>query len=174
MEALVLIANGSEEMETVITIDVLRRAGITTTVLSLNEEIVLCSRGVKLVADTTTIPSKVYDCIILPSGLEGAKTFASDKRVGELLKRHLNKLICVICASPIALEAHQIHINSKITCHFSVKDQLKSYTYVDDRVVCDKMITSQGPGTALEFALAIVEKLLGVEKSREISKPMMI
>ena len=174
MEALVVIANGTEEMEAVITIDVLRRAEIKTTVFSLDRNQVTCSRGVVLVADTIEFPTKTFDCIVLPGGLEGAKTFAADERIKDLLNRHLSKLIAVICASPIALEKWQIHINSKITSHPSVKDQIKSYQYVNERVIMDKMITSQGPGTALEFALEIVKQLKGQQVVDSISKPMII
>ena len=170
-----LVANGTEEMEAVITIDVLRRADIKTTVLSLNEKQVTCSRGVVLVADTTDVPSKVFDVIVLPGGLQGAKTFASDVRVKSLLESHLNKCIAVICASPIALEHWQIHSSSRITSHPSVKDQLKSFQYSEDRVVVhDNLITSRGPGTALEFALAIVGHLKGNDMRDKVAAPMVI
>eukprot|EP00834_Sanchytrium_tribonematis_P005430 NODE_327_length_9598_cov_1.179914.p6 type:complete len:176 gc:universal NODE_327_length_9598_cov_1.179914:3034-2507(-) len=174
MEALVLIANGSEEIESVTVIDVLRRAGIVVVVCSMDELHVKCARGTNLIADTTVIPDKVFDCLVLPGGMDGAKKFQSDERVGKALKRHESKLIAVICASPIALEKWQIHTNSTITSHPCVKDQLKSFRYSEERVVVDKMITSRGPGTALEFALALVEKLKGKEIKEKVSEPMMV
>jgi DJ-1 family protein len=174
MQALVLVANGTEEMEAVTVIDVLRRADIHVTVFSLTGKEVLCSRGIRLIADTIDTPSELFDCIVLPGGMQGAKTFASDERVHQLLKAHEAKLIAVICASPIALEAWKIHNGSRITSHPCVKDQLTSFVYVEESVVVDKMITSRGPGTALEFALAIVERLQGQAIKDKVKAPMMI
>eukprot|EP00835_Amoeboradix_gromovi_P007133 NODE_1085_length_1350_cov_0.712230.p1 type:complete len:177 gc:universal NODE_1085_length_1350_cov_0.712230:598-1128(+) len=174
MQGLVVIANGTEEMEAVIVIDILRRAEITTTVVSLDEKAVKCSRGVVLMADTQDIPTTVFDVIVLPGGMQGALAFAKDFKIRDLLHRHLDKCIAVICASPIALEKWQIHTNSTVTSHPSVKDQLKSYNYSESRVVVDKMITSQGPGTAIEFALAIVEKLRGKQLKDKISQVMVV
>ena len=85
------------------------------------------------------------------------------------------KLIGVICASPIALQKHEIGVSKRITSHPSVKDQLTNYKYVEDRVaVDDKLITSRGPGTAFEFALSIVAQLISEDKSKEISAPMIL
>ena len=85
------------------------------------------------------------------------------------------KLIAVICASPIALAKHEIGLNKTITSHPSVANQLSKYKYSEDRVVIDgELITSRGPGTAFEFALAIVKKMVGQEKVNQITPPMIL
>lgn len=81
------------------------------------------------------------------------------------------------CAAPIALKSHQIGIKKKLTSHPSKADDMKAgdYVYSEDRVVVDgQLITSRGPGTAFEFALAIVDKMCGQEKVAQISAPMLV
>ena len=163
--ALVIIANGTEEMEAVISIDILRRAGVIVTVAGLTD-IVICSRQVTLVADFTLDQlDSNFDLLVLPGGLRGAQAFQESKLVQSLLKDFENqdKLVGIICASPICLVAQKIFAGRKITSHPSVKSQLDSlYNYQEDRVVVDgNLITSRGPGTTFEFALKLVELLCG-------------
>jgi protein DJ-1 len=98
--------------------------------------------------------------------------------VGHILKsqQNNNRLIGAICAAPIALKSHGIGLQKQITSHPSKAEELKdSYKYSEERVVIDgQLITSRGPGTAFEFALAIVEKLVGINKVNEISPPMIL
>jgi protein DJ-1 len=181
--AVVLIADGSEEMEAVITIDVLRRAGIDVTVVSVgNQETVKCSRGVNIVADSklSSLPADKadFDAVILPGGLNGAKAFCDSDSVGQLLKRHedCNRLIAAICAAPTALKQHQLGLGKTLTSYPSFQEQLsKDYNYSEERVVQDgNWITSRGPGTAFEFALKIVQHLLGEDKMKETLKPLLL
>lgn len=120
----------------------------------------------------------MFDVIVLPGGLEGANAFANSDAVKALLVKQekSERLIAVICASPIALLKHGIGLGKKITSHPSKREELsKDYAYSEDRVVADgQLITSRGPGTTFEFALAIVEKLLGKEKVDQISPAMLI
>lgn len=100
----------------------------------------------------------------------------SDK-VGFLLKQFENadKLIGVICASPIALEAHKICVNRQITSYPSMETKLSSYKYSKNRVVVDgNLITSRGPGTAFEFALALVSNLTTDNKAKEVGTGMLL
>lgn len=179
--ALVAIADGSEEMEAVITIDVLRRAGINVTVGGLGNKSVKCSRGVVIQADALVSESDTsYDVIVLPGGLGGSKAFASSSVIGDLLKKQeaSGKVIAAICAAPTALKAHGVATGKRVTSYPSMADEMKSggnYKYCEDRVVIDgNLITSRGPGTAFEFALAIVEHLLGKEKAEETRKPLLL
>ena len=161
--AIVLLSNGTEEMEAVICLDILTRAGIKVISCSLDEQtLVTCSRGVKLVADTylddllskggDDLLSKGgaldYNALVLPGGMEGARAFASDQRVQKLLKEfdEQKKLLAVICASPVALAAGQIGKGKRITSHPCVKDEIKSlYEYSEERVVLDgHLLTSRG------------------------------
>ena len=163
---LVLLAEGSEEMETVIVVDILRRAKVDVVLAGLGQELVTtCSRSIKIVADCLLQDvNDVFDCVVLPGGGKGAEIFANSKIVRDVLEKHqaAGKLVAAICAAPTALLAHNIGIGKKITSYPAFKDQLsKDYNYSEDRVVVDgKLVTSQGPGTTFEFAFKLVELLL--------------
>ena len=140
---------------------------------------VKCSRDVVIVPDKALDEvNQEFDVIVLPGGLVGSNQLAEDSRVGKLLKEQQNgnKLIGAICAAPIALKSHGIGLKKRITSHPSKAEELKNeYNYCEDRVVIDgQLITSRGPGTAFEFGLAIVEKLVGTEKVKEITPPMIL
>ncbi|CAG2101770.1 unnamed protein product [Medioppia subpectinata] len=179
-KALVLLATGAEEMEVVITVDVLRRGGISVIMGGLSgKDAVKCSRDVVIVPDISLSEVKQeFDVIVLPGGLEGANALAASPLVGQLLRQQEDskRVIAAICAAPIALKSHRIGLKKKITSHPSKAQELKSdYDYSEDRVVIDgQLITSRGPGTAFEFALAIVDKLMGSDKVKEISVPMIL
>lgn len=100
------------------------------------------------------------------------------KFLGELLKKQESegRIIAAICAAPTALLAHSIGFGKKITSYPSVKDQLTGqYNYIDDVVVHDgQLLTSQGPGTAMVFGLKLAEILVGIEKSQEVAKGMLL
>ena len=187
-KALVLVADGTEDMEAVITIDVLRRAQIQVDVANVHSKTqahVECANKTKILPDLSPqdlvkLKSNIdaYDIIILPGGMAGAVTFAKDPVVQSLLMEFQNagKYVAAICAGPIALLPGQIHQGKLITSHPSVRQQLVgAYQYVEERVVADaKLITSRGPGTAFDFALSIVSKLLGRDKAVEVSQPMLL
>ncbi|XP_075679589.1 protein dj-1beta-like [Dermatophagoides pteronyssinus] len=180
-KALVILTEGAEEMELVITADVLRRAQIDTTIAGLNTiNPVKCSRNVMIVPDKnlSTINVNEFDAFVLPGGMQAANTFAKDEMIGKILKQFEQdkKVIAIICASPIALKHHDVGLNRRITSHPSVAEQLTDkFKYSEDRVVNDNgLITSRGPGSAFEFALEIVRQLLGETKAKEIQPPMML
>ncbi|XP_050466845.1 protein dj-1beta-like [Cataglyphis hispanica] len=176
--AILLIANGTEEMEAVITVDVLRRAGIVVTIAGLSDgSCVKCSRDVKICTDANFVDAtknQKYDAVILPGGLGGSKTFASSAEVGKLLQEQEkeNRLIAAICAAPTALKAHGIGKGKQITSYPAMKnDLINEYKYLEDKVVTDgNLITSRGPATAFAFGLAIVEKLLNKETASTVAK----
>ncbi|KAJ3205372.1 hypothetical protein HK099_000855, partial [Clydaea vesicula] len=175
-KALVVVAEGSEEMETVVVVDMLRRANITVTLAALtvnpNHDYVTFSRNVKIVPDRyleEIMDQTDFDVFILPGGINGAKAFKTSKLIQNLLETYLKdetKLVALLCAAPIALTplTLQILAGKKITSHPSVKNQfdLNYYDYSEDRVVHDgNLITSRGPGTSCEFSLKIIETLIG-------------
>lgn len=142
---------------------------------------VKCSRGVVIVPDIsiTDASSKgPFDALILPGGLGGAKTLAESKEVGSLLKQQesAGRIIAAICAAPTALRAHEIGFGKNVTSYPSVEGCLTDkYNYKQDNVVVDgNFVTSRGPGTAFDFALAIVDKLNGKEKASEVAKAMLL
>ncbi len=178
MKAKILIplANGSEELEAVAIIDVLRRANFDVVVAS-DVSPVICSRKTKILPDALIKDNfnfDEFDAIILPGGLGGTQNF---KRNDKLLKaiasfKKKNKLIGAICAAPTALlAAGAISKSDKVTSHPSVKNEFYSSQYLENSVVqSGKILTSRGAGTAIDFALKLVELLAGVQKAKEIAE----
>ncbi len=179
--ALIPIANGSEEIEAVCIIDVLRRAGVEVTVASVETTLqVVASRKTKLVADQL-IPEcagQTYDLIALPGGMPGAEHLRDCSTLIDLLKaqREAGRLYGAICAAPVVvLLAKGLLADKKATSHPSVSGKLPNQKVVPQRVVIDgNCITSRGPGTAIEFALALVAALFSKEKAAEIGSHMLI
>lgn len=177
---LVPIAEGSEEMEAVTIIDVLRRAGAIVTVASVGNLKITCSRGVKIEADTLIdqCASQTFDLIALPGGIPGAENLRDSQLLIQKLRQQKEegRFFAAICASPAVVFQHHgliDHLNA--TCHPAFKDQLPPKTEVSSRVVVDGgCITSCGPGTALSFSLKLVECLFGTEKMKEVAAPMVI
>lgn len=177
---LVPIANGSEEIESVCIIDTLVRAGCTVTVASV-EETTTCkmSRGVTMVADKLIAEAMTteYDCIVIPGGMPGAKTIGECEPFVAFLKAHVaaDKWYGAICAAPaVALKVNGlIPEGAPATCYPAFAEKLGD-THSTERVVtAGKLVTSQGPSTAVEFALVLIEKLVDVAKSKEVGKGML-
>ncbi len=177
--ALVIIAPGSEEMEAVISIDVLRRGGIDVTVAGIDGiDPVRCSRGVLITPDVALDDVEgTFDVVVLPGGAEGAQRLATSARVGELLKQQESsgRWVGAICAAPIALESHGVFQGRNLTSHPSVRGLVEGWgQYSEHSVVADgNLITSRGPGTAFAFALRIVGALTDAERMVSVRAPMM-
>jgi len=159
MRLIVPLAEGFEEIEAIAVIDILRRANIKVDVVGIEDEIVAGRNGVKILCDKiiTDVKPEDYDGIVLPGGNPGYKNLENNQNVINFIKTFNNrgKLIAAICASPTILEKIGILEGKKATCYPSMKDKIKNF--VDEKVVVDKnVITSQGPGTAIDFALEIV------------------
>ncbi|KAK2077915.1 hypothetical protein QBZ16_003783 [Prototheca wickerhamii] len=176
-KALVPIGNGSEEWEAVTIIDVLRRAGTDVCVASVEDSLeVTCSRRVKIVADANIadVTTKDFDLIALPGGMPGAERLRDSKELIQLLRQQKGegKLYAAICASPaVVFEHHGLIEGRPATAFPAFCDKLTNKESVEDRVVkADNLITSRGPGTAMEFALQLVAALHGLEKAREVAK----
>ena len=178
-KVLVPIADGTEEIEAACIIDVLRRAGASVTVASVDKLQVIAAHEVKLVADKliSDCTEIVYDLIALPGGMPGAERLRDSKELELMLKRQQRegRLYAAICASPaVVLQCHGLLGKRKATCHPSFAKQLDNTDAVKSRVVVDdECITSQGPGTALEFAITLVELLYGKQKAKEVALPML-
>jgi 4-methyl-5(b-hydroxyethyl)-thiazole monophosphate biosynthesis len=180
IKVLVPIAEGTEEIKAVCIIDVLRRAGASVTVASVGALKVTASRGVKIVADSLIADcvGKVYDLIALPGGMPGAEKLRDSDELIELLKaqKRGGRFYAAICASPaVVLQYHDLIDSLRATCHPFFVDKLDNREAVESRVVVDGYcITSRGPGTAIEFALKLVEVLMGKDKAEDIGEPMVI
>jgi len=179
-KVLVPIADGTEEIEAVCIIDTLRRAGLEVTVASVGKLQVTASRSVKLVADALIADcvSKTYDCIALPGGMPGAEHLRDSAELITMLKKQkvAGRLYAAICASPVvALQPHGLLDGVRATCFPSVRSKLPPSLTSDERVVVDgNCVTSQGPGTAIEFALKLIELLLGPQKAKDVAGPMLV
>ncbi|KRX89295.1 Protein DJ-1 [Trichinella pseudospiralis] len=180
--AVVFLAEGAEELETVTVVDILRRAGVEVTLASMtgNVEPIKCSRGVKIKPDDVfdAIKANLFDVVVLPGGLKGAEFLANSTEVGKFLKLHEEngKLIAAICAAPIALKSHGIAVKHQITSHPVVSDEFLGsdvYTYSEKMVVHDRnLVTSRGPGTAIAFALRLVSILISESTAETIARGM--
>ena len=177
---LVPAADGSEEIELVSIVDILRRAGAEVTVASVDKQEITCSRGVKIIADAllSECTGKTYHLIALPGGIPGAEHMRDCNELVEMLKQQQKhgRLYAAICASPaVVFQPHGLLAGKKATCHPSRVNALDNKEAVNSRVVVDgNCITSQGPGTAMEFALKLVELLFGKEKMIEVAAPLLM
>jgi 4-methyl-5(b-hydroxyethyl)-thiazole monophosphate biosynthesis len=178
---LVPVADGTEELEAVAIIDVLRRAGAYVTVASVSgNRRITASRGVVIEADDLIerCVGKDYDLVVLPGGIPGAEHLRDSAALTGLLKRQRERggLYGAICASPaVVLEHHGLLDGRRATCHPGFAERLTNQDPIDSRVVVDgNCLTSRGPGTAVEFALALVERLYGRGKREEVADPMVV
>ncbi len=176
---LVPLAQGCEELEAVTVIDLLRRAGISVVTAGLDKEPVKASRGVTLVPDTDLNEAlkQEYDMVVLPGGLPGANYLDDDPRIRQLLKDMANsgKFTAAICAAPKVLANAGLLSGKAATSFPGVLDAmaLSDVSYRADAVVQDgKVITSRGPGTALDFALSLIENLAGKETREEVESKL--
>jgi 4-methyl-5(b-hydroxyethyl)-thiazole monophosphate biosynthesis len=177
---LIPLAQGCEELEAVTLIDLLRRAGIEVISASLDEQPVVASRGVVLIADVCVdqVMDQAFDMIVLPGGLPGADHLDGDPRIHQLLHRIAAQggFTAAICAAPRVLAHSGLLEGRQATGYPGVLEALKlpRVDLLDRPVVCDeRVITSRGPGTAIDFALTLIEKLLGPEKRQQVEEPLM-
>ncbi|WP_409310149.1 protein deglycase YajL [Pectobacterium sp. B1J-3] len=182
---LVCLAPGSEETEAVTTIDLLVRAGIEVTLASVasdgNLEIV-CSRGVRLIADAplTEVADSHFDALVLPGGLKGAEYFRNSPVLVECIRQanQDGKIVAAMCATPaIVLEYHQLFPVGNMTGYPDLKNNISPEKWMDKRVVYDprvNLLTTQGPGTSMDFALKIIDLLLGKEKAAEVAAQLIL
>ncbi|MBI1870085.1 MAG: DJ-1/PfpI family protein [Chlamydiae bacterium] len=179
-KVLVVLAEGFEEIEAVTPMDVLRRAGLEVIVAGLSGKTVAGSHGIKIQADVTLDEvSEVPDLLILPGGMPGAQNLGSSKKVAEMIKKvdQEKKWLGAICAAPpLAVAPTGILNGKRATCYPGYEDKFpSSVTFLEERVVRDgKVVTSRGPGSALEFSLCLVEQLVGKDKANDLKKDLLV
>jgi protein deglycase len=170
---LVPLAQGCEELEAVTIIDLLRRAGIGVVTAGLDDQPVRGSRGVMLVPDVTLdeAATQKFDMIALPGGAQGAENLNNDPRIHGLLKQltETGRYTAAICAAPRVLASGGLLQGRRVTSFPGVLKSFEGFEYSEDPVVQDgRLITSRGPGTAMDFALALIENLVGKDKRDEV------
>ncbi len=180
---LIPLAEGFEELEAVALIDVMRRGGIEVRVAYIEDElhhtgVVTGANGIGVQADTSlkNIISDDFDMMVLPGGWGGTYALAENARVLELLKEFkANKVVGAMCAAPYALKKAGV-LGNNYTCYPGAKEEIDQPGYRDDlKVVEDgNVMTSQGPGTAVCFGLAIVKRLVGEESMQTVKEGMLL
>lgn len=171
------LAQGLEEIEAVTSIDVLRRADIEVTTVSLGDLKVKGAHDIVILADKSIdkIDVDEFDGILLPGGMPGSTNLRDDERVINMVKSFdkKGKLVSAICAAPIVLEKAGVLKGRKATGYPGFDEEMPSCNYMDDRVVVDdNIITGKGPGAALEFAFEVVNYLVGGETMNRLRGEM--
>jgi 4-methyl-5(b-hydroxyethyl)-thiazole monophosphate biosynthesis len=174
---LVLFAEGSEELETITIVNILRRAGVNVTLAGLNDGALRGSRSVVFLPDTTLdkVLDKNFDMIVLPGGQPGTNNLKADLRVLKMLQdmARQDKYVTAICAAPSVLATAGLLDGKLATCFPGALDVFPQVKQQYSAVVEDgKLITSRGPGTAMEFALTLAERLVGPAKRQEVESSL--
>ncbi|NLM00939.1 MAG: DJ-1/PfpI family protein [Treponema sp.] len=177
-KAIILLANGFEEIEAVVPADLMRRAGIEVDLVAVEgtNPIVTGSRSISLCANSTfdKVDSNA-DAVVIPGGMAGANALAANLKVGNLLTDFFakGKLVCAICAAPAVVLAPLGILDGKdFTCYPEMEKEIpncKGNHKIAPVVVDENLITSRGPGTASHFAFAIIEKLCGKEVAEKVT-----
>lgn len=178
---LVPLADGFEEMEGVIIIDVLRRAGVEVVAAGLHAGPIVASRRTRHLPDALLdeVLDQDFDMIVLPGGAQGAKNLEAHAGLAAKLKQYASsgKPLAAICAAPNVFRNHGIiHGEDPFTLHPGTISEGRGGAYRPDaRIVRTRnLTTSQGPGTAFEFALELVEQLCGKETRSKVAGPMIL
>ena len=176
---LVPLAQGCEELEAITITDLLTRAGINVTTCGLDERPVKASRGITIIPDTSIkkVQNMSFDLIVLPGGLPGTDHLRDNTQLQTLLKKQAktNKYIAAICAAPKALAEAGVLKGKTATSFPSVLASLSddTITITENAVEIDgNIITSRSAGTAMEFALSLIELLEGKEKRDEVNQQL--
>ena len=177
---LVPLADGFEEIEAVTVIDVLRRADLEVVTAGIGDpSVARGAHGIDVVPDVGIgdVDGPAIDMIVLPGGMPGAAALQSDPRVQSLIEavHERGGWTCAICAAPMALGPSGVTAGRTVTSYPGFGERFEHGTYLEERVVVDgRVVTSRSPGTAMEFALTLVEKLVGPEKAGELSRTMLV
>lgn len=172
----VFLAPGFEECEALITVDLLRRAKLDTTMVSIhNTDEVTGSHNITVKADKklNDLSDELFDAVVLPGGMPGTTYLMESKRVCELVVEHFNqnRLVAAICAAPSVLGELQLLQGKKATCFPGFENQLHGAEVLNQKAVTDQnIITAKGLGAAVEFSHAIISFLLDQKTADEVVK----
>ena len=177
---LIVLADGFEEIEAITPIDVLRRAGLDVIVAGVGKREVTGAHDITVETDLMIEQYQgTPDAVVLPGGMPGAENLNKSEALKDLLQKmkRSGKVIGAICASPaVVLASNGILDGKKATCFPGFENDLgPKVKFVTDRVITDgQVITSRGPGTAMEFSLELVSQLLNPEKAEQVAQKMVV
>jgi len=175
---LVPLAKGFEEIEAITIIDVCRRGGIDVTIAGVTGMTIKGGQGIEVAADCLidSVDINSYDMITLPGGLAGTLVLSESENVQSILKqmKEQGKYIGAICAAPLALHTADV-LNKDFTCYPSIENQIRLDGYHHDQstIIDGKVMTSQGVGTAIDFALKIVRQLQGESSFKDLKESIL-
>lgn len=178
-KVIVPLAEGFEEIEAITIVDILRRAGVEVTMVGLETLHVKGAHGICVIADAlfSECDADVFDMIALPGGLPGAFHLANNVTLQNVLQAFdaQGKSIAAICAAPYALKSAGV-LKNNYTCYPSFETKINHEGYTPtQKVVCDaNVVTSQGPSTAMLFALKLVEILCGDAVAQKLQKDLLL
>lgn len=170
---LVFLANGFEEMEALVTVDILRRAGLVVTTVGVGGTVVTGSHGITVkadVADTAILPTPVQ-AVVLPGGMPGTLNLETSPVVQRYVDKMVKEdgMICAICAAPSILGHKGLLAGKRATCFPGFEQELTDAILCNESVVADgSIITAKGAGVSIDFALCIVERLVSSEEARAL------
>ncbi len=172
---LCLLNDGFEEVELVAPVDLLRRAGVKTVIAAMGSKTAISRGGIRVEGDVllSEVEPSSFDVLLIPGG-PGVEFMLKDGRAAALAREFADagKTVAAICAAPLILDAAGLLAGKRFTCYSSVRETLTAA--LDERVVVDgELITSCGPGTALDFGFALVQHLCGKAKAAEIIEETM-
>jgi 4-methyl-5(b-hydroxyethyl)-thiazole monophosphate biosynthesis len=174
------LAEGFEEIEALACLDILRRGGVEVVTAGLAPGLVIAGHGLRVAPDTTldAVADEAFDLLLLPGGSPGYVNLAADERVLALARRQVaqQQPVAAICGGPYVLEQSGVLAGRRVTSYPSLRPKLTSAAaVVEERIVSDGLvITSQGVGTAVEFALALLEMLTDRETRDQVARATLV
>ncbi len=175
--ALVLIAEGFEEIEAVTICDVLRRAQINVTMAGLGSTAIRGAHDIIIQTDMLLddVGDKLFDAIILPGGMGGTENLLASEATATLLQSHAKagKVVSAICAAPWVLAQAELLADKNATIYPGLENKITGTCKLETVVQDGNIITSKGPATAMEFGLALVKELAGEAKSVEVAQGLL-
>ncbi len=172
----VCFAEGTEEVEALTVVDLLRRAQLEVVIAGLSGDVITGSKGIRILPDCRIdeIDSSDVEMLVLPGGMPGTINLLADEHVDRLLREVYlaGRPVAAICAAPLILGQKEYLIDKKAICYPGFEDQLLGADIqISAKVIVDgNVITSKGLGTAIDFSLALIEKLKGKEEANRIQK----
>lgn len=172
----VFLANGFEEIEGLTVVDLLRRAGVEVTTVSITGDMTIHgAHGIDVQADKLfeEMNYDSQDMLVLPGGMPGTLNLGAHEGLEKLLRQFYDnkKYLAAICAAPSVFGKYGFLKGREATCYPGFEEALEGAECITDAVAIDDfVITSRGMGTAIPFSLTLIEKLVGLEKADEIGK----